>query len=81
MKCPYCQEEMEKGVIFRNTGNICWEDYDKTYGLTFFQLMVRLSHYDRKNTKLLPGSFDPRAVTAYRCAYCKKMILESYFEE
>ncbi|MBP1756974.1 MAG: hypothetical protein H6Q59_3372 [Firmicutes bacterium] len=69
MKCPYCNDEMEKGLIQSNH-EIAWLPGEKKKALTradFYQGAVVLSELS-----FLKSS----AVTAYICKKCEKVIID-----
>ena len=67
--CPYCGKEMELGYIQSGRG-IAWRN--KIAHIAAFSTLsrsaVRLSY--------AVGPFDGHVVEAYRCADCKKVIIE-----
>ena len=69
MKCPYCDKEMEKGLI-QSPQEIAWLKGEKRHLINrakFHQDSVVLSELS-----ILKGS----AVTAYLCRECKKVIID-----
>lgn len=71
MICPYCNQEMQKGIIsgYRR-GDICWKAGDKC--TAFWE---RVSDDGRITAaKLGLGVFK---ITAYYCEQCKKMIFDT----
>ena len=69
MKCPYCNNEMERGVI-QSPQEISWKKGDKrpVFGRAFFhEGSVILSELS-----FMKGS----AVTAFLCRECKKVIID-----
>ena len=69
MKCPYCQKEMEKGVI-QSIQEIAW--LKKKHLLAAADL-----HSREKPVILSPRSFwKGSQVTAYLCRDCEKVIID-----
>lgn len=67
MKCPYCGKEMELGFIQCRDG-VTWTEKK--------QLVAALSFYGKGRTSLANGAADnSRAVYAYKCESCKKVII------
>ena len=67
MKCPYCQKNMEKGFIQCRDG-IHWTPKK--------QLVAALSEFGKDSVSLENGVGNNRAVYAYHCADCKKVIID-----
>ena len=67
MKCPYCQKELEKGFIQCRDG-IHWTPKK--------QLVAALSEFGKDSVSLENGVGNNRAVYAYHCADCKKVIID-----
>ncbi|MBR5269258.1 MAG: hypothetical protein IKU21_01985 [Anaerotignum sp.] len=67
MKCPYCQKDMEKGFIQCRDG-IHWTPKK--------QLVAALSEFGKDSVSLENGVGNNRAVYAYHCADCKKVIID-----
>lgn len=71
MKCPYCSNEMEKGII-QSPQEIAWNSKKRIFANSDFNddsvVLSRLS--------MLKGS----AVITYLCRDCKKIIID-YEEE
>lgn len=76
MKCPYCNNEMEKGILKSNGSNCFLPDGAKVYG------MLTDSSLKKKNAIPLPpspygGLFEPvEWPIAFVCRTCKKVIIE-----
>lgn len=69
MKCPYCDEEMEYGLI-QSSNQIGWIKTEKRKFFTnsdFYEGSVTLS-----KLSMLKGS----AVVAYNCRKCKKIVID-----
>ncbi len=69
MKCPYCSEQMEKGLI-QNSHEIAWLPGEKRkfFGRAEFHSgAVVLSEFSA-----IKGS----AVTAFICKNCKKVVID-----
>lgn len=69
MKCPYCSNEMELGMI-RSSHEIAWLKGDKPHTFTkasFHEGSVVLAGLD-----LMKGS----TVTAFLCRACRKVIID-----
>ena len=68
MKCPYCNEEMVKGYIQCRDGVNCTEKK---------QLVAALSVFGKDRVSLANGASENNsAVYAYKCAKCKKIIID-----
>lgn len=67
MKCPYCQKEMEKGFIQCRDG-LHWTPKK--------QLIAALSEFGKDSISLENGVGNNRAVYAYHCADCQKVIID-----
>ncbi len=67
MKCPYCEVEMEKGIIHGDRYAIKWieETRDKGAIVNFFQKGVKLTNPWTSNS-----------IEAYYCKACKKIIID-----
>ena len=69
MKCPYCQGEMEQGLI-QSTKEICWIPGEKRRVFAAAALhegSVVLSEFD---------FFRGSAVVAWLCRACRKVIID-----
>ena len=69
MKCPYCNEEMEKGYI-KSSHSIIWGK-DESWGFDAGDL--RLS--DKSVKEFAKGFFKGFFVESYRCGKCNKIIV------
>lgn len=69
MKCPYCNEEMEKGYI-RSSHYMFWGK-EKELGLDVND--IRLSH--RSVKEFAKGFFKGFFVESYHCGKCNKIIV------
>lgn len=67
MKCPYCQKEMELGYIQCRDG-VNWTPKK--------QLVAALSCFGKDSLSLENGEGHNRAVIAYRCGDCEKIIID-----
>ena len=68
MNCPYCQEEMALGYIQCRDG-VTWTPRR--------QPVAALSILGRDSVRLSNGAdSNARAVYAYRCAACQKVIID-----
>ena len=68
MTCPYCQKEMDLGYIQCRDG-LHWTPRR--------QPVAALSFLGRGSVPLLNGAADnSRAVYAYRCAACQKVVID-----
>lgn len=67
MNCPYCNREMESGVI-QSPNEIAWK---KKKALIFGAAMLQESSVVLSEVSFFKGS----AVTAYLCRHCKKVII------
>ncbi|MDO4531940.1 MAG: PF20097 family protein [Bacillota bacterium] len=67
MKCPYCQNDMEKGFIQCRDG-VTWTPKK--------QWAAALSSLGKGSVSLENGTGNNRTVFAYRCAACRKVIIE-----
>ncbi len=68
MKCPYCGSEMELGYIQCRDG-VTWTPKK--------QPIAALSALGRGSITLANGAADnARAVYAYRCSHCRKVIID-----
>ena len=67
MKCPYCQKEMEKGYIQCRDG-VHWTPKK--------QLVAALSEFGKDSVSLENGVGNNRAVYAYKCGECQKVIID-----
>ena len=67
MKCPYCGEEMEQGVI-QSPHEIGWKNKKSYFGTAKFHkgsiVLSKLS------------MFEGSATTAYCCRKCEKIIID-----
>lgn len=76
MKCPYCNNEMEKGILRSGGSNFFLPDGEKV------PLILRDGSLKKKNAIPLPpspydGLFEPVDwPIAFVCRTCKKMIVE-----
>ncbi len=68
MKCPYCEKEMELGYIQCRDG-VAWRRKKCAVGA----LSTLTSEL---NLAVGGGAFSGAAVEAYRCADCKKIIID-----
>lgn len=69
MKCPYCNEEMEYGLI-QSSNAINWLKTEKRrffFPPSFYRGSITLS-----TLSMLRGS----AVVAYNCRTCKKLVID-----
>ena len=66
MKCPYCQKEMEMGYIQCRDG-VNWTPKK--------QLVAALSCFGKDHLSLENGKGN-RAVIAYKCGDCEKIIID-----
>lgn len=65
MICPYCNEEMTLGKLMANR-RIAWsEDGHRKYAL-----------YEKEGEITLASSMNVAKIDAYRCANCRKLIIE-----
>lgn len=70
MKCPYCNEEMERGFIISGH-EIVWEPKRRYIGGSIlYNDVVVLSEIS------LASLFKGNAVIAYNCKKCKKVIID-----
>lgn len=67
MKCPYCNNEMEKGYIDQTDFRFPLEWYTSKRETGFFQ---------KNKSKIKLTSLTENAITAYRCAECRKIIID-----
>lgn len=68
MKCPYCGNEMELGYIQCRDG-VTWTPKK--------QLVAALSALGKGSTTLENGAAaDSKAVYAYKCSPCKKVVID-----
>lgn len=68
MKCPYCDNEMELGFIQCRDG-VTWTPK--------MQLISAFSSWGKGSQPIENGAADDsRAVYAYRCRQCKKIIID-----
>ncbi len=67
MKCPYCEKEMEKGYIQCRDG-VHWTP-KKVF-------VAALSEFGKDSVSLENGVGNNRAVYAYKCGDCKKVIID-----
>ena len=68
MKCPYCDEEMEKGYIDQTDFRFPLEWYPAKRETGFFASKKR----NVKLTAVMKGG----SITAYRCDACKKIVID-----
>lgn len=68
MICPYCNKEMEKGVIPKNRHTLKWKPLDRTFIQSIFNT-------DHRNV-ILAATWDDEQCIAYLCRNCKKVIIE-----
>lgn len=69
MNCPYCNEEMEYGLI-QSSNAINWLKTEKRK--FFFSPSLYPDSITLSTLSMLRGS----AVVAYNCRYCKKLIID-----
>lgn len=68
MKCPYCNEETVKGYIQCRDG-VNWTEKK--------QFVAALSVFGKDRVSLANGASENNsAVYAYKCAKCKKIIID-----
>ena len=74
MKCPYCNEEMEKGLI-QSAQEISWLKGEKKH-------LFLTSDFHEGSVVLSKKSFiKGSAVTAFLCRDCRKVIIDFSDEE
>lgn len=66
MVCPYCQQEMRKGVIHRDRYHLKWvaDEDDKGPVLDFFSKGIKLTELGKDY------------VEAFCCEECRKVIID-----
>ncbi|MEG0751910.1 MAG: PF20097 family protein [Oscillospiraceae bacterium] len=75
MKCPYCGEEMEQGIL-RANGNIRWMPLDAKEPLIYSR-----EKYEKQQAVLFPPYWSDKSwcceeTIAFACCKCKKMIVD-----
>ena len=73
MKCPYCQGEMERGLI-HSPHEICWIKGEKR------RLFARTIFHEESVLLSKLSFWQGSACVAYHCTACQKIILD-YSEE
>lgn len=68
MKCPYCNEDMEKGYISQTDFRFPLEWYPAKGGTGFWA--------NKKGNVKLTASLKGGSAIAFRCAQCKKIIID-----
>ncbi|MBD5128823.1 MAG: hypothetical protein HDT43_02700 [Ruminococcaceae bacterium] len=67
MNCPYCDKEMQKGIIIANAKwNVVWKAVDE-HGIVNDENKVKLSKF---------AFFGPYEIEAFYCGGCQKMIID-----
>lgn len=69
MKCPYCESEMEQGMI-QSPQEISWMKGDKK------TLLGRASFHEGSVVLSQLSVFNGSAVTAFICKSCQKVIID-----
>lgn len=68
MNCPYCDKEMQKGVIIAYANwNVVWKAADE-HGIVNDEGKVKLSKFPW---------LGPCEIEAFYCVDCKKMIIDT----
>lgn len=75
MKCPYCGEEMEQGIL-RANGNIHWMPLNAKEPLIYSR-----EKYEKQRAVLFPPYWNDKNLCneetiAFTCLKCKKMIVD-----
>lgn len=67
MKCPYCDKEMEEGIIYGDRFSLKWikESEDKGPLLRGFQKKIKLSDF-----------YGTNGIETFYCIDCEKMIID-----
>lgn len=69
MKCPYCNNEMEKGYV-QSSKEVYYTTKPTKFVLLTFPKPVN------KDISLSEGIFAPVTIEAWNCTFCKRILID-----